>query len=124
MDASIEEILSATGPRVLTYAECEAAYDKRDKRMYEALQSILFLIDDFHPRTRPVLWRILVTQACLYRALFRPHLLSKPDWEIRDLGIPDSERKDFDWRSACDVRLDEAVYWNRWSSLKSICDKN
>lgn len=111
MDASIEAILSATDPRVITYAECEAAYDKRDKHIYEALHSILFLIDDFHPRTRPVFWRILVTQACIYRVLFRPHLLNKRDWGVRDLRIPESERKDFDWRSASDVGLDEAVVW-------------
>ena len=92
----------------MTYAECKAEYHKEGTRVRGAFDEIGFLIEDFHPRTRPVLWRMLVTQACLYRALSDLHDLERPDWGVLDLSVPAADREKFDWREKRDV-LDEAT---------------
>jgi hypothetical protein len=88
--------------RVLTYAECEAEFEKQKSRVRQQFDEIRFLVDDFHPRSRPVFWRLLVTQACLYRAIVQQDQLRRPEWSIADLQIPIAERKKFDWRSQKD----------------------
>jgi hypothetical protein len=109
MERAIEAILAVDGQRVMTYAECEADYNKRDTPIREAFDGILFLVEDFHPRFRPVLWRMLVTQSCIYRVLFQSRSLDRADWGLDDLRIPDSERLQFDWRSSFDNGVDDAV---------------
>jgi hypothetical protein len=105
MKTAIEALLCTAdqgGSRVMTYAECEAAYTNKQSRVYKELREIAFLFEDFHPRTRPVLWRMLVTQACLYRVLSRHNEVVKEPWTISDLRISNHERPAFDWRSDAD----------------------
>ncbi len=109
MESAIEAILATTEQRVMTYAECEAEYNKENTRIREAFDGISFLIEDFHPRSRPVLWRMLVTQSCIYRVLFQHRSLDRADWGLDDLRIPDSERLQFDWRSPSDKGVDDAL---------------
>jgi hypothetical protein len=114
MEVAIEVLLSAEeqgAARVMTYAECEAANSKKESRVHKEFQEISFLFEDFHPRTRPVLWRMLVTQACLYRVLSQPIELVKNPWDIRVLRIPDSERSAFDWRSDGDKDIPDSEIW-------------
>jgi hypothetical protein len=112
MEGAIEALLEPDQrgqTRVMTYAECEADYAKEGTRVREAFDKIGFLIEDFHPRTRPVLWRMLVTQACLYRALSQPHDLERIEWGVQDLYIPTADRGNFDWRTERDSDLDQSV---------------
>jgi hypothetical protein len=112
IEGAIEALLTpdqGSQPRVMTYAECEAEYNKQGTRVREAFDGIAFLIQDFHPRTRPVFWRMLVTQACLYRILFQPHELERSDWGVADLCVPAADRTRFDWRTEGDGSLDEAT---------------
>jgi hypothetical protein len=114
IESAIEAILVSDREhdmRVMTYAECEAEYEKQDSRVRTNFDQIDFLIDDFHPRSRPVFWRLLVTQACLYRVLSQPNELEPLDWNISALRIPDPERAKFDWRSAQDADTNETVVY-------------
>jgi hypothetical protein len=95
--------------RVRTYPECEAEYKKKDSQLRRLFDELSFLIQDFHPRTRPIFWRIMVTQACLYRALSRPHNLDANGWSIQSLHVPEHERADFDWRSKADVAVNDTT---------------
>jgi hypothetical protein len=109
MEGAIEALLApAEGhdQHVMTYAECESQYNKEGTKLREAFDDISFLIDDFHPRSRPVFWRMLVTQACLYRVLFRPRELDRASFGIDALSIPEPERTEFDWRSQSDLHVD------------------
>jgi hypothetical protein len=109
VESAIEAILAAPEQRVMTYAEFEADYNRENTRVRENFDGISFLIEDFHPRTRPVFWRMLVTQSCVYRVLSQPHALDSADWGLDDLRIPDSERLQFDWRSPSDTGVDDAI---------------
>jgi|SRR5579862_888333 len=111
MESAIELLVNATEPgalRVMTYAEFEAGFSKKQSDLHKEFKGMLFLFEDFHPRTRPILWRMLVTQACLYRALFLANESSGHSLELRDLSIVDPERLAFDWRSAADDQVSDA----------------
>jgi hypothetical protein len=73
MEVAIESLVkTAEGNdlRLITYAECEAEYEREGSALRHQFDEIAFLIEGFHPRNRPILWRMLVTQAILYRALY------------------------------------------------------
>jgi hypothetical protein len=70
------------------------------------------LFEDFHPEKKPVLWRILITQAHLYRALVRTSDKDSNSFanpvEVFDI----QERNDFDWRpSGSEATVEEAIEW-------------
>jgi hypothetical protein len=112
MEGAIEALLpldQAGQTRVMTYAECEAEYNKEGGRVRGSFDGISFLIEDFHPRTRPVLWRMLVTQACLYRVLCQPHELVRREWGVTDLRFSTADQRIFDWRGDRDADVDEAT---------------
>jgi hypothetical protein len=69
-------ILSEKGNniRIKSFGEFEQQYFKKDKSISsddsnEPFEVFFTLFSYFHPRTRPVLWRVLLTQAFLYNAI-------------------------------------------------------
>src|SRR5260221_58924 len=76
--------------------------------------AIIELYRNFHPKTRPVLWRVLVTQAHIYEALLRTR-----EMKLTDLGndptpkliqpLSEKERLDFDWRQSSEEATDDEV---------------
>ncbi|MCI0623350.1 MAG: hypothetical protein L0387_17110 [Acidobacteria bacterium] len=99
LDNAVTALISndADGRRVLSFAEFEARFDGQQDGLARSFQRIDYLLESFHPQTRPVLWRSLLAQAHLYRALLfareRP-----PDPELWK-NVWGAERPDFDWRS-------------------------
>jgi hypothetical protein len=53
----------------------------RDSGIRPAFDRIGYLFDGFHPKTRPVLWRVLVAQAHIYEALLKARGLADIDKE-------------------------------------------
>jgi hypothetical protein len=95
--------------RLMSYPECEAAYAKKNSPVHREFNQIRFLIHEFHPRSRPIFWRMLVIQACLYRCLSSPNALDEDGWGILSLRIPEVQRPEFDWRSPADARVSDAT---------------
>jgi hypothetical protein len=62
---------------------------------YESAVKELFV--DFRPDTRPVLWRILITQAHLYKALMNA-FNGPTDVPMDPLNVLTEQSGDFDWR--------------------------
>jgi hypothetical protein len=111
IESAIEVLLTTDkegNKRLMTYAECEAEYNDEKSRVREQFDAIAFLIHDFHPRTRPVFWRILVTQAVLYYVLSNPIALDDPKWGLRHIQISTEDRSKFDWRSAKESMISDA----------------
>ncbi|MDQ3804091.1 MAG: hypothetical protein M3416_09710 [Acidobacteriota bacterium] len=74
LDAAIDGLITAGAngvSRLLTYGEFETALaaDLAGTGMRYGILADVF--DHFHPRTRPILWRILIVQALLHRELIR-----------------------------------------------------
>ncbi|MGY4514298.1 hypothetical protein [Bradyrhizobium sp. USDA 3650] len=124
IEGAIEALLIAEDGkmRLLSYSECEAAYAKKASSVRKQFDEISFLIDEFHPRSRPIFWRILVTQACLYRGIFEQSELKQEDWGVAKLAVPDSERPRFDWRSEHDKSVTDAAVFTPLSVAKSYLE--
>jgi len=98
--------------RCMTYGEFEKAYFQEDAQI-EPFNIAVSLFLNFHPRTRPVLWRILVSQAHIYEGLIRTREMkfSYAEGNARPLltSVPESEKWRFDWRHSEDTATDEEV---------------
>jgi hypothetical protein len=94
---------------VMSFAEFEIDYERSGSSVQRAFDRIRYLFEDFHPRTRPVLWRILIAQAHLYRALLQTRSGEQSNQNLVAIAkFPPSERKQFDWRGAND-QVEESV---------------
>ncbi len=74
-------------------------------------EPVVDILTGFHPRSRPVLWRMLVAQAYVFCALTRLKYLEaaasedSPTWKIEEI-----EAEKLDWReSAVDTDSDLAL---------------
>jgi hypothetical protein len=85
--------------RVMIFAEFEKEYENKKSELRQAFDRIDYLFEDFHPRTRPVLWLILITQAHLYTVLLQTKVRGEPDQLMKLLeDLPAMDRSAFDWR--------------------------
>lgn len=109
-------------------------------RDYNSIQTrysfkrINYLLTDFHPAKRPVLWRILITQAHIYRSIVesakdpsetRPQLRLDEDYpqnikERIKRSIPEKDREDFDWRSEDEVKtIDKKAIYSHFNAAEA-----
>jgi hypothetical protein len=96
----------ADGGRLLSFGEFERRYDEIFERGDERERKSLAVASNplvfFSPETRPVFWRMLVAQACLYQALLRTRRSDQDlpnheqDW-MRLLRLEDAD--EFRWKS-------------------------
>jgi hypothetical protein len=98
--------------RVMRYGEFEDTYFHKETTAWknkEELKTIVKCLLYFHPTTRPVLWRMLITQALLYDALKNirenkdPPYIKSIEWMVPD------EKKLFDWRQNPNEATDDEV---------------
>ncbi len=80
-----------------TYGEFEEAYRSNEK-LRDVFAPARRLLQTFHPRTHPVLWRMLITQAHLHRAIARTFVEDPGVIVSPSAAITDDERRAFDWR--------------------------
>jgi hypothetical protein len=104
LDNAIESLLvrESGSPRVMSFLEFENVRSIEDSHTRKAFERIEYLLADFHPRTRPVFWRVLLATACLYRALTlvadRNAPNSTPLSVTQLLTFTETEWSSFDWR--------------------------
>lgn len=84
--------------RVMDFREFEHERE-HEAPVRESFERIAYLFDKFHPRTRPVLWRVLIAQAHLYRAVLVARLSDTLDPELWSHPWELDKPPDFDWRS-------------------------
>jgi hypothetical protein len=82
--------------RCVTFGEFEREWKRAEKGnpspMAPVFETLIELFGGFHPKRKPVLWRVLLAQFLLYRSLLdgRPQLIP----------LTEEERASFDWRKA------------------------
>ncbi|HEX8695026.1 MAG TPA: hypothetical protein VF746_21625 [Longimicrobium sp.] len=104
LDVAVEALIlreKDAPPRCLSFGEFQKAFeDDVPKHGGEKFGRFLEIFQYFHPRTRPVLWRMLVTQALLHKALYsmaqsRAATIGK----VLSVGtVMVTELENFDWR--------------------------
>lgn len=103
LDRSVEAFLSVDESklmRTISYGEFEKAFRDKESETYKANIVFVKALLNFHPATRPVLWRILIAQICLYRLL-----IGVPAADLFKLS--DEKRGQFDWRRTSSEASDE-----------------
>lgn len=104
--------------RCISFGEFEDAFFNQNSELCEKLSSFSDLFLNFHPKTRPILWRILVTQAHIYKALlYTRKQMSIPNEScaksLKDILLTPYSPEDcleFDWRQRPDEANDEEVF--------------
>ncbi len=114
LDCVVEALIVPTNSgvgRCMSYGEFESAFwdEKAQKEKKFDVFTDLFL--EFHPRTRPILWRLLITQTHLHAALQdAPALHVSTSNDHPQLLIrPIKDREPYDWRHNKEEASDEEV---------------
>lgn len=84
--------------RVMDFREFQEAFAGGSLSVRAAFDRIGYLFDGFHPRSRPVLWRILIAQAFLYRAFLAAQPSELPAATLWSQLRQPGDLPDLDWR--------------------------
>jgi hypothetical protein len=100
--------------RCMSFGEFEEIYyNANTTAKFDAFREIFV---NFHPKTRPVLWRILITQTHIYQALLLTREV-KITASVEDHApkllkpISKEDRLKLDWRQMPDEATDKEVLW-------------
>lgn len=93
-------------PRLLRFGEFDKLYDVRGSAVHESFTVLEYLLGEFHPRNRPVLWRILLAQARICVAFLDVNR-GPEDNPLR--RQQDREKELLDWRRSEDDAPDDDV---------------
>jgi len=102
LDRSVDALLTLDESKmmhIIYYGAFETAFRDLQSETHKSNVVLTTALTDFHPLTRPVLWRVLVAQTCMYRLLAGTSP-SEPSEETR---------RQFDWRRSPHEASDESV---------------
>lgn len=114
IEQMVESLITEDRPtnllRCMTYGEFVEAYRDEKSRVRRSCARIVRLFENFHPASKPVLWRILISQAHISKALGNASD-KEPNSIVSPVDIiTDEERKGLDWRSNdSETTFEEAV---------------
>lgn len=91
--------------RVKSYAEFESEYKDEQSNVSKCFKRIDYLFEEFHPASRPVLWRILIVNGLFYKLLFQLRGTSTRSCVAKpEMKWPKEDRRKYDWRdSSCKI---------------------
>ena len=108
------------GPRCMTYGEFETQFRNPRSDVYRTIRALADGFRGFEPRSRPVVWRMLIVQMYFHKALlhtFEPDPATFNQKTATFLGSPadllsDEEREELDWRDEdSNVPREEVLVW-------------
>jgi hypothetical protein len=101
---------SSGGLGYMSYGQFEESFRDEASKLHQCALPVVDLLLDFHPQTRPILWRILLTQAHLHWALLQT-FIAESNMAISPIDcIDEAHMKEFDWRAiSSQVSSHEAV---------------
>jgi len=105
LDNAVEALIIPDGKdsvRCMSFGEFEAMYEDKSSNLHKKFSEVISMFLNFHPQTRPILWRILITQVHLYKTII---LNSETNfgWDKERRGyvlLGEKERKPYDWRQS------------------------
>jgi len=112
LDNALEEMLinEDNKLRLMTFGEYENVINMKLASKPSSSWNLTDIFCQFHPKSRPVLWRILVAQAHIYKILANStqnDFSMSPKELHHKLIMPSSEREVFDWRAKEDKNSSE-----------------
>ncbi len=104
LDSAADALLMRTASsneRLMSFGEFEKEYKRENSETKEAFRVVADIFQGFDPRTRPVLWRVLITQAYILNAMQRANRISTEELHMPFTLIQSfskEERVKLDWR--------------------------
>jgi hypothetical protein len=97
--------------RCMSFGKFEAQYKDAASGFHREFSEVVALFLNFHPRTRPILWRLLIAQLYLYSTIIRnSETRLRGDNTTGNLQISQHDRKKrYDWRQSPGEATDEQV---------------
>ena len=103
LDNAIDALLvmqEGQAPRLKTYGEFELEFEDQKSDTFKRLATFADVLYRFHPRTRPVLWRMLYTQTLIYQKILESQSAagaksSRSSFPSVVFNLPN---RDLDWR--------------------------
>lgn len=104
LDSALESMIveDASTQRLMSFGEFESAYYDSSTSLSASFGSVTDLFVGFHPKSRPVLWRILLAQAHILSASTRKKYLLRTGnadeelpWTVGHI----EDRDQLDWRT-------------------------
>jgi hypothetical protein len=83
--------------RIIGFGEFESALHNSGSSVCQAFTIIQDIFTDFHPATRPILWRILVAQAHIYASIVDFHKGAGPDRQLEITPLSPGYRERLYW---------------------------
>jgi hypothetical protein len=119
IDNLVECLIKKPDKSLQSFSEFQQTYmgynittdEYEDQNVCEPFKRAISLFEDFHPRTRPVLWRILLTQAQIYEAIKKTRHMPKTASDFKILEtVPRKDRENYDWRNSREESSDFEVF--------------
>ncbi|QDT99884.1 hypothetical protein [Gimesia aquarii] len=105
LDSAVESLLTRLPDHkihVKSYGEFESDYKNKQSEVSEGFSLVRDIFHGFDPRTRPILWRCLLVQSILSRAIIESSKLSR-DTNIEEFKpirpFTKTEIRELDWRN-------------------------
>lgn len=111
LDKAIESLIDEKTGQCMSFGDFESEFKKSGSRINGTFEIVFDIFRDFHPRTRPILWRILLIQAHIYFALYLAFMLNREQKHTTDdifqrvvplRKVQGLVERSFDWRGAQD----------------------
>jgi hypothetical protein len=123
LDNAVEALLikeSANVWRVMTFAEFQSEFEHEGgSGLRTAFNHCDYLFKKFHPRSRQVLWRMLVIQAYLYNALLKIGEGDQLKSDIKSvMTLPEQLRRKLDWRAKAEDEDDSIVLFQPFDTAE------
>jgi hypothetical protein len=107
--------------RIMSFGEFQKVYFKTDQ-VHEIFRDFSNLFLDFHPTSTPVLWRILITQARIYRAIIDSYIMKDSNNRSILIETPRKERSQFNWFKHTNDKELESMEGNYMAAEKYLQD--
>jgi hypothetical protein len=99
--------------RCLTFSEFVEEYITKESALSTKFELARILFQNFHPKSRPVLWRVLILQAHLYYAILDPANTQRFNAEAQNEliveGVGAEERHKFFWLPRQKITPDDEI---------------
>jgi len=109
--------------RLLSFGEFVRMQEENHEAFMRRFGRAIDLFLYFHPRTRPVLWRILIVQCAIYRWIRNSVDGPLPTLTPQALHEPKTERHELDWRMPGDTTPDSQSLVDPFSAVEAYFAK-
>ncbi|GAB4017266.1 hypothetical protein GCM10028808_48230 [Spirosoma migulaei] len=111
LDAAVDSMIiqqDNASARCMTFGEFERLFEKDLKKKESVFRSFYDIFLNFHPASRPVLWRILIVKAHLYSKLMETFLQTKAYPFLADIptNFSTNDLNKLDWRDSDSIPIE------------------